>query len=337
MYKPVKTHPNINIKYSIINILAYILDRGVNDYMCKVCENCHSIKIKNKVYTNISDEEIRLGNSYSIKGLSIFKWDKYTGKPKPHLALEYNRKCRMVLKNEFTMEKVLLTSGKKHYASLQTVQEGNLIPYDKQVDIKGIDILLKSTTAEMTKKELGKILEEDILRTGEEQISQYRLLQDIAIYEKKVIQSIVDGDRTFYKPATIKSISNYTDPMRIQGVKAAIVWNTIKTPDYPSINLDDRNAVSVAKVKINKSNVERIADKYPDVYENMLKVLNHKDFKGKIEAISIPLDIKVPEWVTDFIDYDSILRDNIKGFPFESIGCMRMDNDNITYTNMLQL
>ena len=69
----------------------------------------------------------------------------------------------------------------------------------------------------------------------------------------------------------------------------------------------------------------------------MLKVLNHKDFKGSIEAISIPLDILVPEWITEFIDYDSILRDNIKGFPFESIGCMRMDKPTITYTNMLQL
>ena len=337
MYKPVRIHPNMNLKYSIINILAYIMDRGVNDYMCKVCENCNSLQIKSKIYTSISDEEIHLGNAYSINGNSIFKYDKYTGRPKPNLALEYNRECRMILKNEFTMEKVLLTSGKKHYASLQTVQEGNLIPKKKQVDIKGIDILLKSTTPEMTKKELGKILEEDILRVEGEQISQYRLLQDIAIYEKKVIQSIRDGDRTFYKPATIKSASNYADPMRIQGVKAAMVWNAIKQDDYPSINLEDRNAVSIAKVKINKSNVDKIASKYPDVYEKMLKVLNHKDFKGSIEAISIPLDILVPEWITEFIDYDSILRDNIKGFPFESIGCMRMDKPTITYTNMLQL
>ena len=312
------------------------MDRAVNDYMCKVCENCNSLQVKSKIYTEITPEQYKLGEYYSINGIHMFKFDKYTGKAKPNVALEYNRKCRMILKNEFTMEKVMLTSGKKHYASLQTIQEGNMIPKKKQVDVKGIDILLKSTTPEMTKKELGKILEEDILR-WEGEISQSRFLQDIALYEKKVIQSIKDGDRTFYKPATIKSISNYADPMRIQGVKAALVWNTIKEESYPSINLDDRNAVSIAKVKINKSNADRIASKYPDVYNNILNVLNKEEFKNGIEAVSIPLDIIVPEWITEFIDYDSILKDNIKGFPFESIGCMRMDKPNITYTNMLQL
>ena len=335
MTKPLKIHPNINMKYSIINILAYIMDRAVNDYMCKVCENCNSIQIKQKIYTDIPETQYNLGLQYSINGNIMFKIDKYTGRPKPNLTLDYNRKCRMILKNEFTMDRVLLTDGKKHYASLQSVQEGNLIPKDKQVDIKGIDILLKSTSPDMTKKELTKVLEEDILRADE--ISQFRLLQDIAIYEKTVIQSIRDGDRTFYKPATIKSLSNYADPMKIQGVKAAIVWNNIKEDSYPSINLDDRNAVSIAKVKINKSNADKIASKYPDIYNKILTTLNMKEFEGSIDAVAVPLDILVPEWITEFIDYDSILRDNIKGFPFESVGCMRMNSPNVSYTNILQL
>ena len=125
--------------------------------------------------------------------------------------------------------------------------------------------------------------------------------------------------------------------MKIQGIKASIAWNSIKSDDYPVINLDDRNAVSIAKVIINKSNADKIADKYPDVYVNIINTLNKEEFKGKIEAIAIPLDIIVPEWITEFIDYNSILEDNIKGFPFESVGCMRMNHSHITYTNMLQL
>lgn len=333
--KPLKLHPDANMKYSIINILAYIMDRAVNDYMCKVCENCHSLQIKQKVYTDISEEEFKLGMSYSIQDVAIFKFDKYTGKPKPNWSLEYNRNCMMILKNEFTMNRVLLTAGKKHYASLQSVQEGNIVPYDKQVDIKGIDILLKSTAPEMTRKALKKILEEDILRADE--ISQLRIIQDIAIYEKTLMDSIKSGNRTFYKPATIKSINSYENPMRIQGIKASIVWNNIKPDDYPSINLEDRNAISIAKVKLNKSNADKIANKYPDVYNNIISTLNLPEFNGTIDSIGIPLDIIVPEWITEFIDYDTILLDNIKGFPFESVGCMRMDRVNITYTNMLQL
>lgn len=33
-----------NVRYSIISIIAYILDHTVNDYMIKGCENCNSVK-----------------------------------------------------------------------------------------------------------------------------------------------------------------------------------------------------------------------------------------------------------------------------------------------------
>lgn len=69
-------------------------------------------------------------------------------------------------------------------------------------------------------------------------------------------------------------MSNYVDPMTIQDVKAVLVWNEIKEANYPSINLNNINAVSISKGKINKFNVARIASKYPDVYNNMLNVLN---------------------------------------------------------------
>lgn len=38
--------PNDNVRYSIINILGFILDRTVNDYMEKFCENNHSLMPK---------------------------------------------------------------------------------------------------------------------------------------------------------------------------------------------------------------------------------------------------------------------------------------------------
>lgn len=99
--------------------------------MCKVWENCNCWQVKSKIYTEITDEQLKLGEYYSINGIHMFKFDK-TRKAKHNIAFEYNRKCRMIIKNEFTMEKVLLTSCKKHYASLQTIQEGNMIPKKKK-------------------------------------------------------------------------------------------------------------------------------------------------------------------------------------------------------------
>ncbi len=36
--------PNDNVRYSIISIIGYVLDRTVNDYMKKMCSNQYSVK-----------------------------------------------------------------------------------------------------------------------------------------------------------------------------------------------------------------------------------------------------------------------------------------------------
>lgn len=226
---------------------------------------------------------------------------------------------------------------KKHYASLQEVQEGNIIPYDKQLDIKGIDAFLKSTIPMSTRNALKEILLEDILRATK--IDQFKVIKHIGIFEKQITESIRNGDREYYKPATIKSQNTYENPMRIQGIKASVVWNNIKPDDdgLSKINLEERNAIDIAKINCNKITVEKLKDKYPEVYNKAVELMKDPNFKGQITSIAIPLDVKVPEWVLELIDYNSIINDNISGFTFESIGIKRLERKAVNYTNMIQL
>lgn len=329
---PATISPNDNVKYSIINIMAYILDKVVNDYMDKMCYNMHSLINENRTIVETSNELYNISLEYG-NGESFFKIEN--GKPKGSIAYTYNKDCVMRLKNEFTFARIMMTDGKKHYSSLQTVQEGNLIPEEKQLDIKGIDILYKSTTALSTRKALQKILLEDIMKA--DKIDQLRIIKDAAIFEKSIIKSLRDGTKQFFKPMVVKSANHYDNPMGQQGIKASVAWNTIRPEVMPALNMEQRNAVDIVKVKIDKSNVERIADRYPEVYNNMLKCLAVPEFKNTISAIAIPLDISVPDWIMDFIDYDSIIRDNLAGFPWEAVGIRRMDKKNVNYTNIVQL
>ena len=50
--------------------------------------------------------------------------------------------------------------------------------------------------------------------------------------------------------------------MRIQGIKASIAWNSLKTADLPGIELDERNAIDIAKIVLNSHTVEKLKDKY---------------------------------------------------------------------------
>ena len=313
--------PNDNVRFSIINILAYVLDRVINDYMEQFCLNNHSINI-----TGYKEVTLNKKEEYGYK--------EYI----PETALQtpiYNRPCKILMKNEFTFLRLMMTQVKKNYASLIAVQEGNLVPENKQLDIKGIECLTKSSKSEKTRKALQKILLEDILRA--QAIDQLKFIKDFAIFEIQIIKSLQDGSKEYYKPVTIKSINSYENPMRIQGIKASLAWNMIRPKELPAINLEERNAVNIAKIKINKANAELVKDTYPEIYENILKILDEEDFKSGIDAISIPLDVNVPEWLNDFIDYNTIVADNIGGFPYESIGIQRMENDNVNYTNIVKL
>ena len=303
--------PNDNVRYSIISIINYILDHTVNDYMIKFCENVHSIKEPYKSPTT----------------------------------------CKIWAKNEFLFKRLLMTQVKKNYSSLIEVQEGNIVPKESQLDVKGIEILTKSSKPLSTRKALKKILLEDILNAPV--IDQLKFVKDIAIFQKQIINSVQAGSKEFYKPVTIKSMNSYEDPMRIQGVKASVAWNMIKPSGYEAINLDERNPVDIAKVIITRASAEKIKDTYPEVYGNIIQALDDDTFKtyvkdpktgkkdkltaNEIVAVALPLEVQLPPWLEPFIDYNSILADNLEGFPYESLGIQRLRRKDINCTNIVQL
>ena len=294
---PFKMYPEDNLRHTIINIMCYVLDKLVNNYM-----------------------EIQTKRNHS--------W-------------EPNIPCRMFAKTEFLMKRILLTEAKKNYASIQELQEGKRIPKNKQLDIKGIQSMAKSSTAESTREALKKILLDDIMNTPT--IDQFKIIKDIAILEKGISNSLISGSREYYKPVTVKSQSNYENPFGIQGIKASYAWNCIKpvSENYPDINLDERNAIDIAKTDITPLSIESIKDKYPEVYNNILNLFNSEDtkkiFKGSIDAVAIPLNLKVPNWLIELVDFRTIINDNISGFTFESVGIQRLHRDKVNYTNIIQL
>jgi hypothetical protein len=260
------------------------------------------------------------------------------------------KECKVYAKNEFLFRRLMMTMVKKNYASLIEIQEGNMVPEKKQLDVKGIEALTKSSKPITTRNALQKILLDDILKAP--QIDQLQFVKDIAIFEKKIVESIRKGSKEYFKPATIKAKSAYDDPMRIQGIKASIAWNMIRSSQDDAINLDERNPINIVKVQIDRTTIDRIKDSYPEVYNNMVAALDAEEFKtyvknpktgvkdkltaNEITAVAMPYETELPGWLEPFIDYNSIIDDNIGGFPYESIGIQRM-NKSVNYTNIVKL
>lgn len=238
------------------------------------------------------------------------------------------------MKNEFLFKSILLTKGKKNYASIQEVQEGNLVPKEASLAITGLPIS-KAGTPKSTAKQLEKILYEDILNV--DHIDQLGVLNSLAIIERNIHDSIRKGETEYYKPVRIKPASSYDNPMRIQGVKASEAYNKLRTENEEPIDLSIRNELLIIKTDITKNKIEDIKLSNEELYNKMIAVLNDSNFKGHITSIAIPFNAKIPKWIINFVDYSEIVKDNISNFPIDPIGISTLDNSNIAYSNILKL
>lgn len=248
-------------------------------------------------------------------------------------SYEPDKECRIYMKNEFLFKTILLTYVMKNYMSLQEVQEGNIVPKDKQMDIKGMPID-KSTLQDDTRKRLQKIALEDILKC--EEFDQAKIIKDLAIFEKQIFNNINSGLKDYYKPAKIRAYTGYDDPMRIMGVKAAVAYNELADEGMERIDLTQRNSLDILKVVINEKKIERLKTADPEHYEKVMSVLSKPEFKGEITSVAFPKDVIVPKWILEFANYQEIINNNLKSFPLDTIGIFR-GNDNNNYSNIVQL
>lgn len=239
--------------------------------------------------------------------------------------------CRNIRQQRF--KRVLITDAKKHYASKMELQEGNVVPEEKSLDVKGMEALTKSVVNTETREKLKKILYEDILNS--ESIDPIQVLRDIAKVEREIFDSITAGEKRFFKPVKVKAQSSYENPMRIQGIVASMAYNALHEPGTEALDLSIRNSVDIAKVDMNPKNIDRIRDSHPYVYEKAVELFKQPGFTTGISSVAIPLNEPVPGWVLPFIEYAEIINSNVKGFPIESIGIYRGSDKNNS-TNMIQ-
>ncbi len=93
------------------------------------------------------------------------------------------RKCLLVMKNEFLFKNIIMTDGKKNYAAIQELQEGNPVPPEQSLAIAGLPIDKVGLQAK-TREQLQKVLYEDVLNV--EEVDQISLRKKIVLIEKDI-------------------------------------------------------------------------------------------------------------------------------------------------------
>lgn len=168
-------------------------------------------------------------------------------------------------------------------------------------------------------------------------VDQIYVMKQLVLIEKDIHKSIMNGETKYYKPDNIAAMSSYADPLRQNGIVASMIYNELKDESMPAINLDERNTIIKIKLNISKKNVDKIKNKYPDIYTKLVAILNHPTLGSRFNTLALPVDTKVPDWVLDFVDFTTIVNDSLKNFPVESIGLQRLGNDNVNFSNIISL
>ena len=167
-------------------------------------------------------------------------------------------------------------------------------------------------------------------------VDQIAIMKKLVIMEKEIFNSIMNKETKYYKPDKISAMNAYANPMSINGIKAAVIYNSLKDEDWPSINLEETNKIIKVPLDLNDTALSIIKDKYPQVYEKIV-VLQQNPNINAIDVIGFPTDAIIPDWVLELVDFNGIINSNLKNFPIESIGLNMLNNDSVNFSNIIQL
>ena len=247
--------------------------------------------------------------SYMIKKWSIIFLERYANDT--NIPEDYHK--YLDLKNEFYMPRFVATSKKKRYLTVTRLQEGTVIDPMK-IDTHGLDFA-KAETSDATKKFFEDLISEDIMTN--EVIDVSLIMKKLRKFQDIIRESILHGETKYLTIKTVKQPEAYKDPLSEQGIKAVNAWNCAY--DTMPIQLPDK--VLIVKLLTEKLKVfEDFRDKIPsNIYEDIMKKIfeskSDKVSKAGFAVIAIPQNLnKIPQWIIDIADIDSMIHANVSKF-----------------------
>jgi hypothetical protein len=222
------------------------------------------------------------------------------------------------MKNEFYFSRMMLTSGKKNYATLPILQEGRIIKNPK-VDIKGLAIK-KISTNKRIRKHFTDIVEQKILMA--KKINVAEIYKESMLIENEIRDSLSKGESEFSIPVKINELESYNDKtvFQEQQVRGYIAWNALFPEN--TINPPDKINKFVLKSLPYEDLCSYIYDcssLTEEEQENIIQALTENIYKHSrlskygFSVLCAPKSCKkLPEWIIGLIDIDKLVEVNLK-------------------------
>lgn len=252
--------------------------------------------------------------AYNITALIVYWLTKATAMMLRHLSFSCkimgNDLKTMNMKNEFMFPVEILTSLKKHYVSLQKIQEG--VVFGKLgLDIKGVNL----RGSNFSNKTLSYVewfaqgLAEDVYNHGA--IDLKEKIIDVMRFERLVYDSLMNGQTTFLTVDPVKEENEYSDAERTLFFNYKM-WEAVFASKYGSIVIPTKCFVVPLVGIRNKEYLDWLHNTEPDI-EKALLVWFEKYPNRPLNRIPVnPLLDKVPDELIKVMDIRHIVYDNAK-------------------------
>jgi hypothetical protein len=164
-----------------------------------------------------------------------------------NVGVEVANTFRLAMKNEYGFPVFARTNLAKHYYALMSMREGNIYEED-ETETKGVGLRGSSTQKQTLQG--GDRMRRKILdaANNSEQISAKELLEEVAKFELDTIRSIMRGEYTYLKSASIKPETNKVPYFEM--------WQEVFGPKYGESIQPPIPVVKVTTELVNKTKTQ---------------------------------------------------------------------------------
>lgn len=129
-----------------------------------------------------------------------------------HMGIAEDRKEQLVMKNEFSFPVIFMTGKAKHYAMLIDGCEGMFFASEK-LELKGVSFrsskvpkIIRDYSVELIVRIMNTV------RDGKP-VDNFALLTEVAELERKIIESLTNGEVQYLPTAQVKEMRSYNKPI----------------------------------------------------------------------------------------------------------------------------
>jgi hypothetical protein len=235
-----------------------------------------------------------------------------------NLGVQEDQRSALLFKNEFVLERIILTDGKKHYAGLLTHQEGKKLGGGGKVEIKGL-AMKKVNTAKATGEHFIRSIEVRALRSKE--VDRAGMIRDVVDLERRIREAAALGSLEYSSPLVLGRLGDYANRYAMPVVRGMVTWNTA----HPNEAIREGDRVNSFRMRVgsNAGILQDALDRWPEgsPERKILQDLRERFFgAGADEELSrnglnwlcVPKgQLLVPAWARALIDVESAVQANI--------------------------